>query len=150
MLLSCSAGWLVVSSSACEETAAERVVEDNVGEVCFYAVGTELVTYVTRPGCLSSTCDTERSAECTVSVSGSNVTLESRFSFTSTNEDCTLDCGTMVARCAAPLPPDGPLTVSFGGQSGEVVRDAAGTGHFGVLREGPPGRAPCSMSPQPL
>lgn len=122
-------------------------MEQNEGEVCLYEVGTELVIRVTRHGCLSGSCDVDRSAECTVTVSGSEVTLESRFSFTSRVGDCTFDCGTVVARCTAPLPPDGPLTVHFGEQSGEVVRDDAGVGLFGQPREGPPGRTPCSLPP---
>lgn len=147
LLLSCGAGWLALSISACEEAAGEQVVEENAGEVCLYKLGTELVIRVTRRGCLSSTCDIDRRAECTVTVNGSDVTVDSRFSFTSIEGDCTFDCGTVVGRCTAPLPPDGPLTVHFGGQSRQVVRDAAGMGLFGEPREGVPGRVPCSMPP---
>jgi hypothetical protein len=139
-------GWLVLLGASCETT--EDVVEENAGEVCLYKLGEELVIHVTRRGCLSGSCDTDRVGQCTVGVDGSDVTLESRFSFTTQSSgDCTADCGTIIARCTAPLPPDGPVTVHFGAQSGEVVRDADGAGTFGEPRPGPPGFNACHVPP---
>lgn len=145
VLLLCAAGLLSSLALACEER--QQIVETNEGEVCLYKVGSELVVRVTRRGCLSASCDTDRVGECTVVVDGSGVTVESSFSFTSKQGECTADCGTVVGRCTAPLPPDGPVTVHFGEQSGEVVRDADGMGVFGEPREIFPGRAPCAMPP---
>jgi len=137
-------GWLVLLAASCE--TSEDVVEENAGEVCLYKLGEELVIHVTRRGCLSASCDSDRVGECTVGVDGSQVTLESRFSFTTQRGgECTADCGTITARCTATLPPDGPVTVHFGGQSGEVVRDADGTGVFGEPRPGPPGFSACRI-----
>ena len=141
LLATCS---LITPAFSCAE-ATEDVVEQNQGQVCFYKVGSELVTRVTQWGCLSGSCDTDRVGESTVGVDGSDVTLQSRFSFTSKlGGECTADCGTIFARCTAPLPPDGPLTVHFGEASGEVIRDADGTGLFGEPGPGPPGFQPCA------
>jgi hypothetical protein len=132
---------------SCTE-ATEHVVQENEGQVCFYKVNGELVTRVTYRGCLSGSCTSDRVGECSVSVDGSEVTVQSRFSFTSRLEgECTADCGTIFARCTAPLPPDGTLTVHFGEASGEVIRDADGMGLFGEPLPGPPGRTPCAMPP---
>lgn len=139
--------WLALLGAGCE--GGDPVTVENEGEVCFYEVGTELVVSVVLRGCLSNSCDVNRRGECSVSVDGSEVTLESRLSYTELQRsECDADCGTVAARCTAPLPPDGPLTVHFGELSGELIRDADGTGLFGEPRF----RAlpnPCSSPPDP-
>lgn len=54
-------------------------------------------------GCLSSSCDTLVSASCTVSVAGGVAEIAGRADVDSEGNECTDDCGFMVATCAGSI-----------------------------------------------
>lgn len=55
---------------------------------------------VAVPGCLSSSCDVNRVAECTVKTKGNMLIVESYLAYNAMeSEKCTMDCGKLFATC---------------------------------------------------
>ena len=67
--------------------------------------------------CLSSSCDTNRSASCSVIRDGNRIQVSSSASYTeSSRNDCTEDCGTLSAVCQSEVLPAGEYRVIHGSE----------------------------------
>jgi hypothetical protein len=75
--------------------------------------------------CLSSSCDTNRTAECEVAVDGDTIVVSSAGSFDRMRGSCTKDCGSLTATCSSPPLPEGQYTVVYG--LGEMVIELPST-----------------------
>jgi hypothetical protein len=94
---------------------SRRVAYDDQGTLCWRSSNGELTASVSLPDCLSSSCDTDRVAQCTVRLEDARVRVDSHLAYTvQSGGDCTLDCGQLVANCATALPADGTYPVDFG------------------------------------
>jgi hypothetical protein len=104
----------LVLSLACGDDS-RRIAYDDQGSTCWGSSNGELTVRVSLPNCLSSSCDTDRAAQCTVLVEANRVLLDSHLAYTRQGDgDCTLDCGQLAADCVTALPADGTYTVDFG------------------------------------
>jgi hypothetical protein len=68
--------------------------------------------------CLSSSCDRDRVASCTVTPSGAELAVTASGAWTDwsgTGEACTDDCGFLSASCATDLLPPGTYTFTLAG-----------------------------------
>jgi hypothetical protein len=84
-----------------DDEKRERSEYRDEGKACVW-IGDDnrLAVQVVFPACLSSSCDRELRAECTVSVNDGKVSITSyALSETTGASECTLDCGTMTASC---------------------------------------------------
>ncbi len=108
---------------ACEPPIETRTITDE-GSACVDDAGDIEVTFA---GCLSSSCDTLVSAECTAELVDGVVEVHGEAVIESQGTECTDDCGIITATCALPLVED-PETVelSFGGET--TALDAECTG----------------------
>jgi hypothetical protein len=91
-------------------------------------------------GCLSSSCDVDRTASCSVQAAGADLRVTSEGSFRTTGAStCTTDCGYLIARCTTPALAAGSYTFRHGDLSLPIQ----------IPSSGPP---PCvgSHSPTPL
>lgn len=109
--------WLsLLLLAACDggPTVTELV---DVGEVCIDSQdGSYVVDFQT---CLSSSCDTLVSAECSGTLDGDTLTITATAVIESEGNVCTDDCGFVQASCELPTLSDtSNLTVVYGEQSG--------------------------------
>lgn len=80
--------------------------------------GLPLVVSVALDECLSSSCDLERSAECSVARDGQTLTVSSRLAYRPNDAPaCTMDCGRLTAVCESEALEAGSYTVELGNQS---------------------------------
>ena len=93
---------------ACAPEVTTRTLTDE-GSVCLDDDGSIVVTF---PDCLSSSCDTLLSAECTASLVDGVIEVHAEAVIESQGNACTTDCGIVQATCAMPLVED-PETVTF-------------------------------------
>jgi hypothetical protein len=126
---------LAVASAGYGCTPSETVTLESSGKVCMSSEsnGRTWVTYlgsqmppeqlvVDQPltftvafePCLSSSCDTNRMAECDVAVEGDTIVVSSTGSFDRMRGSCTKDCGSLTATCSSPPLPEGRYTVVYG------------------------------------
>jgi hypothetical protein len=110
-----------------------RIPLSNSGEICLFprdevnglpvlsdsaarsfAAGQPVNVVVQFPICLSSSCDTERTAACTVANSNGALQVTSQGSYLSHAGQCTTDCGLLIARCPTPALPEGTTTFKHG------------------------------------
>lgn len=107
--------------TACGPLTTTRTLED-VGDACHTG---DTVT-LTFAGCLSSSCDTLVSADCTATLQGGVVTVRGTAVITSTGTECTADCGLITADCDAPTvtEPDTTILVVGDDDGGPVWADA--------------------------
>ena len=77
-----------------------------------YPADQDIAIAVTFPLCLSSSCDTTRTASCTVQRTGNTLHVTASGSFVQkTAGACSADCGRLTAKCTTgPLPTQGGLT----------------------------------------
>lgn len=67
------------------------------------------------PGCLSASCDTQRSAECSVETEGNLLRVTSTASYTASfSVGCTDDCGTIITQCQSKELPAGEYRIVHG------------------------------------
>jgi hypothetical protein len=108
--------WLAIVALGCDG-GERRFERTDQGTVLIEAGAAADGIAVTVKGnkCLSSTCDVERSASCTVSRDGELVVVASKLAWTSHEGSCTIDCETLDASCtlAEPLA-DGSYQVVHG------------------------------------
>lgn len=93
---------------ACAPEVTTRTLTDE-GTVCLSDGGDVVVTF---PDCLSSSCDTLVSAECSAELVDGEVVVHAEAVIESQGTACTADCGLVQATCTMPLVED-PETVSF-------------------------------------
>lgn len=116
-------------AAACT-TGATQEFRENQGAVCAlssqgrawteaqsFEEGAALQLQYFVDQCLSSSCDTERSATCTAVVEGNVIQVETRAQWQgppSTGAACTTDCGLLTASCATPPLAAGEYTIRSG------------------------------------
>jgi hypothetical protein len=86
---------------ASDDEKRERSEYRNEGEACL-SIGADnrVAVQIVFPACLSSSCDRELTAECTVNVSDGKLSITSyALSETTGASECTNDCGSMTATC---------------------------------------------------
>ena len=69
---------------------------------------------VTFNKCLSSTCDTVTSKECTVEMNGDDVVVESSATIEREGDECSADCGAITVTCSGPDLDAGDYTIKHG------------------------------------
>jgi hypothetical protein len=142
--------WLVAAWTAALMGCAEEeetVVHEDEGGVCLSQTDSELRAVIPLQQCLSTSCDTDRQWECSLSLEEEGIRIHSRFSYLRSSGPCTADCGTIAARCTMPLPPTGAYTVLLGDQGGEIMLPL-GEGTTDPFPTQPrPGGDPCSLFP---
>jgi hypothetical protein len=70
---------------------------------------------VALTGCLSGSCDVDRSASCFVQTTGGDLRVTSEGSYRATGANtCTTDCGVLIARCVTPVLAAGSYTFRHG------------------------------------
>jgi hypothetical protein len=79
-----------------------------------YVAGRPANVAVQFPICLSSSCDTNRKAECTVANMDGVLQVTSMGSYLSHSGTCTSDCGSLIARCPTLALPEGTTTFKHG------------------------------------
>ncbi|MEZ4318780.1 MAG: hypothetical protein R3F61_14800 [Myxococcota bacterium] len=104
---------LFTALTACNVVDPVDVTEFvNEGTLCTNANGDVVVDWQT---CLSSSCDTLTDAECTATLDGTDLALESYGRIESQGLECTDDCGFAVATCTLPTIADPTqITVTHG------------------------------------
>ena len=105
---------------------ADPVTSKEVTEISGVCVeeGNFVVTFST---CLSSSCDSVESAECTTTVSGAVIEVSGSATIRSQGETCTSDCGYVTAECVVPDVDDPSATiVEFGGDQGGTLLSELG------------------------
>ena len=125
---------LVLFGCGSTEPVDGLVVLENEGTLCFYDdaptffsrpdfeapvqvfdAGSRLHLQVSVPGCLSSSCDVNRSASCSVSQDEQVIRVFSQLSYEETgDEQCTMDCGILSATCESEELAVGTYTVQHG------------------------------------
>jgi hypothetical protein len=118
--------------AACSSEDGTRTVHADAGRLCAAAPGVELgfgepparssypadtalTIAVWLPGeCLSSSCDTERKLDCSVTRDGDRLVVRSELAWTSFGGACTADCGLPLARCQTPPLPAGDYVIVHG------------------------------------
>jgi len=116
------------------------------GDACFYAdaypdswfdsaepqyfeENSRLAVTVTTPGCLSQTCDVDRVAFCEIDQDGEMLFVSSYLGFNEVDAPmCTMDCGTLTARCQSEPLSAGNYTIVHGD-----TREQARTGMLAAL-----------------
>jgi hypothetical protein len=83
--------------------------------------------HVKFDGCLSSSCDTLTSAECTVTVTGTNGDITGIATIESVGSSCSRDCGYIEADCELPAEAE---TLSINGEETTPVSDVAACGEL--------------------
>jgi hypothetical protein len=126
-------GWsCLLALAACAGEDREKHV--NEGDLCLLPhenagpdAGTprllddrEIELWVSMPGCLSSSCDTDRELTCEVSVAGNEVAIESVLAWTSKTGSCDADCGFIRATCKIPPLPAGSYLLRHGDETRSV------------------------------
>ena len=80
--------------------------------------GDRLVVTVQVPECLSSSCDVNRVAECSVARIADVLEVTSYLGFDEADgEPCTMDCGRLTATCQSDPLDQGHYRIHFGGDS---------------------------------
>src|SRR4030095_9300519 len=70
---------------------------------------------VALTGCLSGSCDVDRTASCSVQTTGGELRVTSEGSYRATGAPtCTNDCGVLIARCVTPVLAAGSYTFRHG------------------------------------
>lgn len=118
---------LVALTLAACGTEDDGVPESLVDSGQVERVGTSGLRFdVTANACLSSSCDLDRRATCTVTRSGDVILITSRFGWVSGSGDadqlCTADCSELTATCSLDEAlPDGTYTVRHGDDEATLV-----------------------------
>ena len=123
---------LAVGIAACGGSDVHSFM--NEGMVCLASSSNGMLdAAVVFPPCLSSTCDTVLGTSCTMSVTGSEVVMESSGSYASPRRgDCSADCRPLLAYCTSPEPlPPGQYEVVHGEDRGAVTVPTLATELFG-------------------
>jgi hypothetical protein len=103
------------------DSAEEKTFQDE-GALCMQAPeGTSLAVTVQFPTCLSSSCDTVRSASCKIAVDGQKLIVTSSGTVESEGGSCTDDCGLMQASCQVGGLAPGKYTITHGSESQEIT-----------------------------
>jgi hypothetical protein len=85
------------------------------GSLCLRAGGDRLHAEVRLLECLSSSCNEQLNAVCSISQKGAAINVTSRMLLGPNGADtCATDCGSWIGRCELPLPAAGEYTLSFG------------------------------------
>ncbi len=108
-----------LSLLACAPEVTTRTLTDE-GSVCVDDGG----IVVTFPDCLSSSCDTLLSAECSATLVDGVLEVHAEAVIESQGNECTTDCGLVQATCELPLVED-PETVSLSYAGDTVPLDEA-------------------------
>lgn len=83
--------------------------------------GQPLSIGVQLDGCLSASCDTERSASCHVELDRDRIVVTSRLAWKSRGGDCTADCGLLQAHCDSPPLEAGQYRVHLGKTAAQSI-----------------------------
>lgn len=110
----------ILAALACAPKSWTTTITDE-GTVCLNDAGEVQVTF---PGCLSSSCDTVLSAECSAELVDGVLEVHGTAVIESIGGECTADCGYIQATCEAPLIED-PETVVFSYAGVETALDVA-------------------------
>ena len=128
-----SFGVLLGLMTACDgsERGDERVFK-NAGSVCFTSTPTGSVEVtVAFPGCLSSSCDHPKSAECRITERDGVINVASYGEVERDGGDCTDDCGSFTTRCASSPLAAGSYVVTYGDKTAELTLPTAAEQRFG-------------------
>jgi len=86
-----------------------------------FEVGSQLVTTVQEPQCLSDSCDTDKQADCEIVRSGNRLIVHSYLSWTPIEADgCTMDCIRLTASCTSEPLEAGKYLVVHGADTHEL------------------------------
>lgn len=121
-----SAVFLVAAGalSACDSVSSYE--DEDEGELFFRSTPAgELEVSVLFPTCLSS-CSREVEAWCSISVQGSQITVQSRASVEREGGSCTDECGQLVASCVSEPIAAGVFQLRHGEVSAEVTLPSEG------------------------
>lgn len=88
---------------ACQPQSTEIVTE--IGAFCGRGPVGTLEIEVWFATCMSSSCDTLESSECTLSESNGIVNIEATAEITSKGRHCSADCRSVTAHCSLERPP---------------------------------------------
>jgi len=114
---------LLLLTAACN--GSSDTVLDDVGLACAEGIAdAALPVTVDFQSCLSSSCDHLQSAECTVTLDGTTLTVEATATIhhpDNPTNTCTADCGSAFAECETPILAEGTYTLVYGDQSTELV-----------------------------
>lgn len=117
---------LMIALAGC---GGDVVTLDNQGAVCLstttdfpeggqqFEADSTLYAIVTFATCLSSSCSSDRTAECQVAVQGDRIVITSRGSYTDESgpgQACTTDCLYLEATCETGPLPAGEYTIIYG------------------------------------
>jgi hypothetical protein len=111
----------------------DDTIFDNAGSVCFRSTSTGNVEVtVSFPGCLSSSCDIPKNAQCRITEKDGVIKVASHGEVEHTGGACTDDCGSFTTRCtsAEPIAP-GTYVVTYGEQTAELTLPTPGDQRFG-------------------
>jgi hypothetical protein len=114
-------GVLLGVVTACDGGTEDTVFE-NAGSVCFTSTPTGSVeVIVSFPGCLSSSCDTPKNAQCRITEKDGVIKVASHGEVEHSGGACTDDCGSFTTQCtSAPIAP-GTYVVTYGEQTAELT-----------------------------
>ena len=104
---------LLVLLLACGPKVVTDTITDD-GSVCVNDAGEVEVTF---EACLSSSCDTVVSAECSATYADDVVEVHATAVIDREQGECTSDCGYVTVTCAMPEGVPDTATFSFGGES---------------------------------
>lgn len=117
--------WLFEKEMVEMEDDGELCLLDAEGDSLFagfasgdqtFVEGNRVRFRVAVPGCLSSSCDVNRVAECTVKAKGNILIVESYLAYNAMeSEECTMDCGKLFATCESEPLELGEYEVVHGG-----------------------------------
>jgi hypothetical protein len=122
--------------AGCSSQKSETFTFQNQGELCLFpeaeSMGNPVWAFdattprdyladqpvniaVALTGCLSGSCDVDRSASCSVQTEGGDLRVTSEGSYRATGANsCTSDCGFLIARCVTPVLATGSYTFRHG------------------------------------
>jgi hypothetical protein len=116
--------------TACTGGEADTVFTD-AGSLCFTSTPTGSVeVHVAFPGCLSSSCDTPKNAQCRITEKDGVIRVASHGEVAHDGGDCTDDCGSFTTHCSSdPIAP-GTYVVAYGNQTAELTLPASNEQRF--------------------
>lgn len=109
---------------ACTQSTSQTITE--IDRVCGVGPADSLAVTVEFSTCLSSSCDTVESAQCTLREANGVVTVEGMVEITSESGSCTSDCGIASAECSIELPP-GDYTLDHAGRQATITLPTSDT-----------------------
>ncbi len=124
--------WVLLGVVTACNGGGDHTIYDNAGSVCFTSTSTGSVEVnVSFPGCLSSSCDTPKNAQCRITEKDGVIKVASHGEVERSGGACTDDCGSFTTQCTSePIAP-GTYVVTYGEQTAELTLPAAKQQRFG-------------------